>query len=305
MAERAATTSAPPRHGHADQVRALFDGKAAGWPGKYAAGGRLAGRLAKLTATVLSLAPAGAELLDLGCGSGDLARRLAAEGYRMTGCDISPRMLEQAAAADPGRTVRWVALEPDWRSLPFAPASVDAVVATSVFEYLADPARVLAECARVLRPGGVLLCTVPRLAHPVRWLEWPCCLAARTPLAHVAAAAGPRCAQYLAYLRTSRQRHRAVWWSATARRAGLLPGTDGQAARGPLSPLAFARPLDGRGRVTGSLWERASTAGKQASPAGTQASPAGTQASPAGTQAGPAGTQADNGRARHDRVSDR
>jgi len=251
MAERAAATSARPRLGHADQVLALFDGKAAGWPGKYAAGGPLTGRLAQLATTVLSLAPAGGELLDLGCGSGDLARHLAAGGYRMTGCDISPRMLEQAAAADPGRTVRWVALEPDWRSLPFAQASADAVVAASVFEYLADPARVLAECARVLRPGGVLLCTVPRLAHPVRWLEWLCCLAARTPLAGVAASIGPRGVQYLAYLRTSRQRHRAAWWSLAAERAGLLPAADWPTARGPLSLLAFAKPLDERGRPAG------------------------------------------------------
>lgn len=248
MAERTAATSAPSRLGHADQVLALFDGKAAGWPGKYAVGGRLAGRLAQLAATVLSLVPAGGELLDLGCGSGDLARHLAAEGYRMTGCDISPRMLEQAAAADLGRAVRWVALEPDWRSLPFAQASADAVVAASVFEYLADPARVLAECARVLRPGGVLLCTVPRLAHPVRWLEWPCCVVARTTLAGIGASAGPRGVQYLAYLRTSRQRHRAAWWSAAAERAGLLPAADWPAARGPLSLRAFTKPLDERGR---------------------------------------------------------
>ena len=93
--------------GHQDQVRALFDSKAAGWPGKYAPAGRLAG-LARLDAAVRARVGPGGDLLDLGCGSGDLARRLAAGGYRLTGCDIAPRMLREAAAADGGHTVRWI-----------------------------------------------------------------------------------------------------------------------------------------------------------------------------------------------------
>ena len=87
---------------HVDQVRTLFDTKAAGWPEKYAADGRLAGRLAQLAGAAGELVAAGGELLDLGCGSGELARHLAAAGYRVTGCDIAPQMLRQAAAADCG-----------------------------------------------------------------------------------------------------------------------------------------------------------------------------------------------------------
>jgi SAM-dependent methyltransferase len=242
MGDGAATRSAPPLAGHTEQVRSLFDSKAAGWPGKYAADGRLAGRLTQLAAAVRMLTAPGGELLDLGCGSGDLARHLAAAGYRVTGCDISPRMLEQAAAAGPGHAVRWVALPPGWRELPFAQASLDTLVASSVLEYVPDPVRVLTECARVLRPGGVLLCTVPRPAHPVRWLEWPLGLAARTPLAALAGLGGPRLAQYLAYLRTSCQRHPARWWHAAAARAGLVPQAGQPDAREPLRLLAFTRP---------------------------------------------------------------
>jgi SAM-dependent methyltransferase len=255
MGDGAATRIAPAGAGHADQVRSLFDAKADGWPGKYAAGGRLAGRLTGLAAAVRDLAVPGGELLDLGCGSGDLARHLAAAGYQVTGCDISPRMLEQAAAADPGQTVRWAGLDPGWRALPFAPASLDAVVASSVLEYVPEPAVVLAECARVLRPGGVLLCTVPRVDHPVRWLEWPLVLAARTPLAGLTARGGRRAAQYLAYLRTSRQRHPVRWWAGAAGRAGLAPLTARPATREPLRLLAFARPGTGPGSGTTSLGE--------------------------------------------------
>jgi SAM-dependent methyltransferase len=252
---------------HVDQVRTLFDTKASGWPEKYAADGRLAGRLAQLAGAAGGLVVAGGELLDLGCGSGELARHLAAGGYRVSGCDIAPLMLRQAAAADTGQAVRWIRLEPSWRTLPFAVSSLDAVVAASVLEYVQDPAAVLAECARVLRPGGVLLCTVPNLAHPVRWLEWPLGLAARAPivpLASIGRGASRRVEQYLAYLRTSRQRRRVRWWHAAGRRAGLEPATIPPLASGasgtraaprePLRLLAFTRSES-------AAWQRIDTVG--------------------------------------------
>ena len=229
---------------HQDQVRALFDSKAADWPGKYTPAGRLADRLAQLDAAVRARVGADGDLLDLGCGSGDLARRLAAGGYRVTGCDIAPRMLREAAAADGGHTVRWIRLDPRWRTLPFEAASLDAVVAASVLEYVHDPSAVLHECARVLRPGGILLCTVPDITHPVRWLEWPLAWAARTPMAQVAEGAWPRLRPYAAYLRVSRQRRRARWWHTVGRRAGLRPvsARGRQAPRAPLRLLTFTGP---------------------------------------------------------------
>jgi 2-polyprenyl-3-methyl-5-hydroxy-6-metoxy-1,4-benzoquinol methylase len=100
MADWTGLRSAPSAVRHADQVRTLFDGKSAGWPGKYAADGRLAGRLRRLAAAVAGLAESGGDVLDLGCGSGELARHLAAAGYQVTGCDIAPLMLRQATVAD-------------------------------------------------------------------------------------------------------------------------------------------------------------------------------------------------------------
>ena len=111
-------------------------------------------------------------MLDLGCGTGELARHLAAAGLRVTGCDISAEMLARLPRPIPTGAVEWVPLDPGWQTLPFESASFDAVVAASVLEYVDEPAAVLRECARVLRPGGVVLCTVPDLTHPVRWLEW-------------------------------------------------------------------------------------------------------------------------------------
>jgi SAM-dependent methyltransferase len=219
-------------------VQDLFDAKAATWGAKYAPGGALAGRRSALAAAVSAAAGPAGRVLDLGCGSGDLARRLTDLGLRVTGCDISERMLEQAERADPAGT--WVQLDPAWRELPFRAGAFGAVVSSSVLEYVSDPESVLRECARVLAPGGALLCTVPDTRHPVRWLEW---LAARVaPL--LPAASGPaRARGYAQYLRVSQQRHGARWWHAAAGRAGLAAGTAaGPAGRAPLRLITFRKP---------------------------------------------------------------
>jgi SAM-dependent methyltransferase len=234
------------RPDHGDGIRRLFDAKAARWPAKYTPDGPLAGRLVQFTAAVEDLVGWGGELLDLGCGSGELARHLAGIGYRMTGCDIAPQMLRQAEMADQAQRVRWIRLDPEWRTLPFASGSLDAVIAASVLEYVPEPRAVLHECARVLRPGGSLLCTVPDLTHPVRWLEWPFTLVARTPLVRPAQQAWPRLGSYLTYLRVSRQRRPIRWWQGAARHAGLTPASlpGRHAPRAPLRLLAFTRPGD-------------------------------------------------------------
>jgi SAM-dependent methyltransferase len=228
---------------HIEQVRLLFDAKAATWSVKYAPDGRLTGRLTRLGDAAGYHVLAGGRVLDLGCGTGELARHLATVGLRVTGCDISPQMLDRAAAADPANAVSWTSLPPGWRSLPFDSASFDAVIASSVLEYADSPVAVLGECARMLRPGGVLLCTVPDLTHPARWLEWAAGLAARVPSIRIAGQCWPRLGRYLAYLNISRQRHTSRWWDAAASRAGLitLPRPADDMELTPLRLLTFKR----------------------------------------------------------------
>jgi SAM-dependent methyltransferase len=208
------------------EVLRLFDTGAAGWPARYAPGGSLVGRLASLSTAVNWHARAGDRVLDLGCGTGELARTLASAGFRVAGCDISPQMLRRAArdhaASDRDGCARWVRLEPGWRSLPFVAAAFDVVVAASVLEYVTEPGAVLRECARVLRPGGVVLYTVPDLRHPVRWAEWF--------VQRLALVTGPppkngsrRWNDYRAYLRASLHRHRFRWWLAVSGSVGLRP----------------------------------------------------------------------------------
>lgn len=231
--------------GRADQVRRLFDAKAPGWQAKYAPRGALIGRLDAMAAGVRLHASSGSAILDVGCGTGELARELAGRGYRATGADISPEMLSRARTAGGRRDLTWVQLDPCWRELPFGSGTFDAVVASSVLEYVDEPGVVLGECARVLAPAGVLLVTVPDVRHPIRWLEWAASRVAQVPLARRVLAAVPRLDGYLVYLRISRQRHRLAWWQAAARQAGLraTPAASPGQGRGPgtLRLLAFRR----------------------------------------------------------------
>jgi SAM-dependent methyltransferase len=241
---RSGPAAGPDPAARADQVQRLFDAKAATWSAKYAPDGRLSGRLTELTTALRGHLPPGGRLLDLGCGTGELARAAAAAGMRVTACDIAAQMLRCAAASDPAGAVEWQALDPGWRTLPFGTAVFDAVVAASMLEYVGDPAAVLSECARVLRPSGIVLCTVPDPRNPVRWLERAVGVAARAPLAHVAARRWPRLDDYLTYLRISQQRHPAAWWQGVAALAGLHPVPVGTGAndQAPLRLLMFRRP---------------------------------------------------------------
>jgi SAM-dependent methyltransferase len=236
MTEPTATSTA--------QVRKLFDAKAATWSAKYAPGGRLTGRLAQLATVIEEQTRAGTRVLDLGCGTGDLALCLSAANRQVTGCDISIEMLDHAARADEAQAVEWTRLDPSWHTLPFQDGAFGAIVASSILEYLDDPVTVLRECARVLLPGGMLMCTVPDLRHPVRWLEYPAAVVARGPLGRSFGHRHPRLSSYVTYLQISHQRHSARWWTEAAVRADLCPSPAPAVAaeRAPLRLLGFVKP---------------------------------------------------------------
>lgn len=94
-------------------------------------------------------------ILDLGCGTGQLTARLAEASprTRTVGCDFSAGMLERAAERCP----RTPLVRGDAGQLPFADRTFDAIVSTEAFHWFPDQRRALAECFRVLRPGGRLL----------------------------------------------------------------------------------------------------------------------------------------------------
>jgi 2-polyprenyl-3-methyl-5-hydroxy-6-metoxy-1,4-benzoquinol methylase len=230
------------------QVQQLFDSKAAAWPAKYAPSGRLAERLVRMSAVVRRCASPGDAILDLGCATGELARDLASNGMRVTAADISGAMLRQAKAANGSQAVEWIRLDPDWQVLPLQSRAFDTVIATSVLEYVQQPHMIIAECARVLKPGGVLVFTVPDVRHPIRWAEAAARLAAFLLVGISASGRLPRLRAHLAYLRTSRQRHRLPWWRAAAELAGLRgdPALAGESRISALRLLTFRRAADER-----------------------------------------------------------
>jgi arsenite methyltransferase len=102
----------------------------------------------------------GETILDLGCGAGIdsvLAARRAGRSGRVIGLDFLPEMLERTAAAAADADLENIeTLEAEMEAIPLRDESVDHVISNGVINLSARKRRVLAECARVLKPGGKL-----------------------------------------------------------------------------------------------------------------------------------------------------
>jgi ubiquinone/menaquinone biosynthesis C-methylase UbiE len=111
-----------------------------------------------IASTLAALSPAPEErILDVGCGTGRLLQEAVGLQPSISACgvDLSAEMIRQAA-----RRIGAARLAiADAAALPFADNSFDAVVSSSSLHHWQDPSRALAECARVVRPGGRLVIT--------------------------------------------------------------------------------------------------------------------------------------------------
>jgi SAM-dependent methyltransferase len=92
----------------------------------------------------------GMRLLDVACGTGALAAEAARRGTEAIGMDFAPTMVAEAVRRHPGVEFR----AGDAEAIPLPDASIDAVTCSFGMLHLERPERMLAEVARVLRPGG-------------------------------------------------------------------------------------------------------------------------------------------------------
>src|SRR5919202_2751729 len=97
--------------------------------------------------------PSPALVVDVGCGTGLLAQRLAGQGYDVVGLDLSLGMLLQG-----GQALRYA--QGDAAALPFPDAAFDGAVTVAALHHIFEPAKVAAtigEMVRVTRPGGIVV----------------------------------------------------------------------------------------------------------------------------------------------------
>ncbi len=122
-------------------------------------GYRASGELREVRDRVIDLVPQGAVVLDIGCGVGELLLELKREkACQCIGVDISPVAIVR---------VRELGLEGRVASLPeipFGSDEFDVVICTETLEHVSDDSRSIAAMARVLRPGGTMMISVPEEA---------------------------------------------------------------------------------------------------------------------------------------------
>lgn len=123
----------------------------------------------------LNRVPAPRRVLDVGCGTGYVLRRLAARLPRASdflGVDAAPKMIEVARSASSDERLRFV--QGAAERLPADESAYDLVVSTTSFDHWTDQAAGIRECARALTPGGTLV-----LTDQFSNLLWPTMLGSR------------------------------------------------------------------------------------------------------------------------------
>jgi ubiquinone/menaquinone biosynthesis C-methylase UbiE len=114
----------------------------------------------------LSGLPAGARVIDLGCGSGVFTNLLRRRGYQCVGVDLSPNLIAIARANFSGIEFRTGDIE----RLPFPDDSFDGVLLSGVLHHLPERSRCAAEVFRILRPGGKFVAFDPNRINPFMYL---------------------------------------------------------------------------------------------------------------------------------------
>lgn len=109
---------------------------------------------------IISQAPTGNRVLELGCGRGSISAYFSEAGYDCTLLDLSPEAVQVAERVFDRNGLKGTFVEGDATATGFPDASFDVVVSIGLLEHLEDLRGALAEQVRLLRPNGVLLAYV-------------------------------------------------------------------------------------------------------------------------------------------------
>jgi D-aspartate ligase len=130
--------------------------------------------------------PAGARVLDLGCGAGHTAVALAQRGYQVDALDCEQAMLDMASRRAQSAGVTLTMGIGDAHELPFEESSFDAILALGLIPWLRSPHQALREMQRVLKPGGLLVISSDNSRRFTSWFD-PFYNPALTPLRNLVA----------------------------------------------------------------------------------------------------------------------
>jgi 2-polyprenyl-3-methyl-5-hydroxy-6-metoxy-1,4-benzoquinol methylase len=106
------------------------------------------------------------EILDVGCGVGQVVRSLSEAGFAAHGVEVSEENIA-VARQHPGDFQIY-----DGRTLPFPAHTMDAVGSFNVLEHVEDPIGLLDEMTRVLRPAGRIVISTPNFLRVVGWRDY-------------------------------------------------------------------------------------------------------------------------------------
>ncbi|MEO8520741.1 MAG: methyltransferase domain-containing protein, partial [Acidobacteriota bacterium] len=110
----------------------------------------------------------GRRVLEVGCGAGTDLARFAKGGAVVSGVDLSASAVALAQSNFEQQGLAGDLREADGQHLPFEDAAFDLVYAHGVVQYTSDPAALVAECRRVLKPGGE---AVFQVYNRISWLN--------------------------------------------------------------------------------------------------------------------------------------
>jgi len=111
----------------------------------------------------------GKDVMELGCGAAQWSISLAKLGARPVGLDLSPRQLEHARRGMADAGVEFPLVEASAEDVPLDAESFDIVFCDHGAFNFADPIRLVPECARLLRPGGLLAFSMVTPVFDIFW----------------------------------------------------------------------------------------------------------------------------------------